>query len=207
MEYFRNKYRAGLVDVKTYEKMIEIVYHLEMKSYSFVEVIGNGSFGSVFKVKHDTSGEERAVKIVAKDRVTEGENEIWATLDHENILSLISSEFVYHAESYIFFTEVYPTTLEQEIMKSSSRNDHQAFSQAVNMLKDILDPVAYLHGRNLSHMDLKCNNILISKDRKAVLADFGFTTSCEKPVDRLVSIYYIFNFCCFCSSLISGILT
>lgn len=199
MDYFRNKYRAGLMDAKTYEKMTEIVYHLRMKSYSLLEVIGTGSFGSVFKVKHEISGEERAVKIVSKDHVTEGEIEIWATLDHENILSLISSEFVCHAESYMFLTDLCPTTLKQEIMKSSSRNDHTAFSQAVERLKDILDPVAYLHGRNLSHLDLKCDNILISKGRKVVLADFGFTTSCEKPVGRLVSIYCSFNFYRFCS--------
>lgn len=186
MDYFRNKYRAGLMNVKTYEKMIEVVYHLESKNYSFVEVIGGGSFGSVLKVKHEPSGGEKAVKIVAKDRVTKGEIELWATLEHENILSLISSELVYYADSYIFITEVYPTTLEQEIMNSSSRNDHGDFCQAVDYLKNILEAVAYLHSRNLSHMDLKCNNILVSEDRKAVLADFGFTTSCVKPVDRLV---------------------
>lgn len=204
MDYFRKKYRAGLIDVKTYERMIEIVYHLASKSYGFMEVIGVGSFGSVLKVKHETSGEEKAVKIVAKDRVTEGEIEIWATLEHENILSLISSELVYYADSYLFITEVYPTTLEQEIMKPSSRDDPAGFSQAVDWLKNILDAVAYLHSRNLSHMDLKCNNVLISEDKRAVLADFGFTTSCVKPVGRLVPIYCIFNFYPICSSPISG---
>lgn len=174
------------MNVKTYEKMIEVVYHLESKSYSFVEVIGSGSFGSVLKMKHEPSGKEKAVKIVAKDRVTEGEIEIWATLEHENILSLISYELVYYADSYVFITEVYPITLEQEIMKLSSRNDQGGFNQAVDYLKNILDAVAYLHSRNLSHMDLKCNNILISEDRRAVLADFGFTTSCVKPVGKLV---------------------
>lgn len=44
--------------------------------------------------------------------------------------------------------------------------------------------MSYLHDKNLSHLDIKCNNVLISEGKNAVLADFGFVTSNEKPVHR-----------------------
>ena len=66
MEYYKEKYRAGEVDFRTYERMLEIVAHLEQNDYQFIESIGSGSFGSVMKVKHIPSGEIFAAKIVQK---------------------------------------------------------------------------------------------------------------------------------------------
>ena len=42
MEYYKEKYRAGEVDFRTYERMLEIVAHLEQNDYQFVESIGSG---------------------------------------------------------------------------------------------------------------------------------------------------------------------
>ena len=66
MEYYKEKYRAGEVDFKTYDRMLEIAAHLEQNEYQFVENICSGSFGSVMKVKHIPSGEIFAAKIVQK---------------------------------------------------------------------------------------------------------------------------------------------
>lgn len=185
MEYYREKYRGGVIDAKTYEKMIEIIFYLEEKSYTFLEELGFGSFGSVVKMKH-SGNEERAVKIVSKDHVSQGETELWPTLDHDNILPLLSCEYVYFANSYIFVTRVHRMNLEEVVLKSSLLTEKNAFDEAVVWSKQILSAIGYLHEKSLCHLDVKGNNILLTEDKRAIVADFGFLSSTEKPVQRLV---------------------
>ena len=42
------------------------------------------------------------------------------------------------------------------------------------ILKDMLKALPYLHSKNIVHRDLKLENILISKDMRIKLIDFGF---------------------------------
>ena len=112
MEFFKEKYHAGEIDFKTYEKMLEIVAHLEQNEYSFERTIGDGSYGSVIKIKHLTSDKEFAAKVVHKKYAADGEISLWKTLNHKNILKLIEIQYVYYADSYIFITPLYPTSLE-----------------------------------------------------------------------------------------------
>ncbi|EJD47435.1 kinase-like protein [Auricularia subglabra TFB-10046 SS5] len=49
------------------------------------------------------------------------------------------------------------------------------------LLLQVADAVAYLHAcAGLVHGDLKCENVLVSDDGKALLADFGLSTFIEK---------------------------
>lgn len=70
------------------------------------------------------------------------------------------------------------------MFKSSFVSDENSFNQAIDWLQQILDAVSYLHSMKLLHLDIKCNNVLISEDKNDVLADFGFVTESEKPVQR-----------------------
>ena len=77
MDYFREKYPNSALDDKKYEQIIEVLDYLQEKNYSFVNVIGEGSFGYVLKMKCLTTNEEFAVKIVSEDFVSEGETTLW----------------------------------------------------------------------------------------------------------------------------------
>ena len=66
----------------------------------------------MLQIKNLTSNKEFALKVVDENNVLEGEIDVWSTLKHQNILPVISHEYIYFAESYIFFTPVHPTTLE-----------------------------------------------------------------------------------------------
>jgi serine/threonine protein kinase len=49
-------------------------------------------------------------------------------------------------------------------------SDDEAFS----MFYPVLKSVHYLHSKNISHRDLKLTNVLVDRDRKVKLIDFGF---------------------------------
>ena len=67
--------------------------------------------------------------------------------------------------------------LEKQIFDSTFVEENLAFTCATHFLKHILTVVAYLQERDLLHLDIKTNNVLISEDKTAVLTDFGFLAS------------------------------
>ena len=49
-------------------------------------------------------------------------------------------------------------------------------SQKINILKQIISAIKYLHNNNIIHRDVKPKNILFSKDNIVKLSDFGLST-------------------------------
>ena len=116
--------------------------------------IGDGSPGSVVKIKHITSDEEFAAKVVHKKYAADGEVSLWKTLNRKNIPKLIDIHYAYYADSYIFITPLYPTILEQKLTASSFISDKNALKQTINWLKEILNAIAYIYDKGLSHDDV-----------------------------------------------------
>ncbi|KAH6607345.1 hypothetical protein Trco_003658 [Trichoderma cornu-damae] len=53
-------------------------------------------------------------------------------------------------------------------------------SDAETVLRNIADALKYIHGEGIVHNDIKPGNILYSKDRGAVLIDFGLSTDDQR---------------------------
>lgn len=184
MDYYRQKYRAGVIDVKTFHRMMEVVNHLQENGYEFQKPIGDGSFGSVLKVKHSTTGEELAAKVVRKDYASDGEINIWKKLSHDNIVKLIDVQYAYYADSYIFMMPFYSKNLEQVIWDTTFTSNKNALQMTKDWLKQIIHATAHLHDQSLSHNDIKANNIMIADNNKAFLTDFGFLATSETKIKK-----------------------
>ena len=105
-------------------------------------------------------------------------------MNHKNIIKLIDIQYAYYADSYIFITLLYPTTLEQKLTESPFISDKNGLKPAINWLKNILDDIVYIHDKGLSLNDVLSNNILISDDGTTIVADLEFLTSAENLVQR-----------------------
>ncbi|KAI0881633.1 kinase-like protein [Annulohypoxylon maeteangense] len=62
---------------------------------------------------------------------------------------------------------------------------------AVRILRDIVSALHYVHQKRKSHNDIKPANILYSRDRGAVLCDFGLSTRITDPATNGGTPYYV----------------
>nr|CAD1827059.1 unnamed protein product [Ananas comosus var. bracteatus] len=147
-----------------------------IRSWTKGELLGSGSFGTVYEAISD-DGFFFAVKEVslldqgnnAEQRIFQLEQEILllSRFQHENIVQYYGTEKA-KATLYVFLELVSRGSLASLYQKYRLQN-----SQVSAYTRQILHGLNYLHQRNVVHRDIKCANILVDSNGAVKLADFG----------------------------------
>ncbi len=148
--------------------------------YEFLGVLGRGGMGTVFKGKHEETGELHAVKVLAPNYSQEPhfrarfESEIKALikLDHPNIVRLIS--FGQEDGNMFFAMEMVDGKSLFEVLRSGHKFTPP---QILSIAKDVCKGLKHAHDRGIIHRDLKPGNLMMTKDRVVKITDFGIAKS------------------------------
>ncbi|KAK4254357.1 hypothetical protein QN277_009753 [Acacia crassicarpa] len=146
------------------------------KSWQKGEILGKGSFGTVYEGFTD-DGFFFAVKEVSlldqgaqgKQSISQLQQEIYllSQFEHENIVRYLGTDRDKNM-LYIFLELVTKGSLARLYQKYRLRD-----SQVSSYTRQILSGLKYLHDRNVVHRDIKCANILVDTNGSVKLADFG----------------------------------
>ncbi|CAD5116661.1 DgyrCDS5530 [Dimorphilus gyrociliatus] len=146
-----------------------------MDNYHKLELIGEGSFGKVYKGCKKLTGEIVALKFITKVGRSEKELrnlrqeiEIMRNLHHPNTIQMIDSfetnkevvAVTEYAEGELFQILEDDRTLPEDVVQSIACH--------------LVSALYYLHSHRILHRDLKPQNVLIAKDGIVKLCDFGF---------------------------------
>ena len=160
-----------------------------MSKYTISEVIGEGSFGKVFRGKCKETGEVVALKFIPKHLKADHELtslrrecEIQRGLSHPNIVLMLDS-FETDRE-IVAVSEYVPQQLCALLMVNGSMGESRVCSIACNLLSALY----YLHSHRIVHRDIKPQNILLTITGVAKLCDFGFSKKMEINTYVLESI-------------------
>ncbi|KAI8925553.1 kinase-like domain-containing protein [Entophlyctis helioformis] len=160
----------------------------EATTYVTIERIGQGVYGTVYKVRDERTGSIHAMKKTTMDpegtmATTMREISILKALKHDNIVSIHDVCIANHSDKQVTVNIVMDyayTDLAQHIAKSQACRQPTPFNESTRrFFYEILDGLAYAHALRIVHRDLKPSNILIWKDpsgRDAIkIADFGLS--------------------------------
>ena len=164
--------------------------------YELKEKLGEGAYGSVYKVQQKYTNYLRAVKAIKKKHVdsTEFYNEIEVlkALDHPNIIKLFDC---YQDKSYYYMVEEYCSG--GDLFDYIQKEKHFTERKAGTIFNQLLSAVKHLHKKKIVHRDLKPENIVLieskNKDVYIKLIDFGtsITIKGKNLTQELGTIYYI----------------
>jgi len=170
---------GGKVKNKTFDSAIE--GDIE-QFYQLGEEIGRGGFSVVVEAvskKKDNQSEKFAVKIIEKSMIQDDikllrrEIDIMRRVEHKNILKLHE---IYESEEKVYI--VMELVNGSELFDRIVDKGYYSEKNAIIIVKQILDAVAYLHSKGIAHRDLKPENLLCSgqdEDEIVKIADFGLS--------------------------------
>ena len=151
-------YFEGKIDVKDYIQMADTD---SLDNYKKLELIGKGSYGSVYKVIKKNTDLVRAMKIIPKHYQKDNseilrEIEILKNLDHPNVMKIY--EFLEDDDNYYIIEEF----CEQGDLETIL-NGGKIFSEFLVkfIMYQVFLAINYLHQNNIVHQDIKKKNITI----------------------------------------------
>ncbi|KAJ7858294.1 hypothetical protein B0H13DRAFT_2076187 [Mycena leptocephala] len=122
----------------------------------------------VLKIFRDQTDKNRAIlhgKFVKEALV-------WHSLRHENIIPFLGVDYTTFASPLSSRAMVSPWMPLGSVLNYMEKHSPSS-PYAMQMLDGVIRGLAYLHSNNVVHGDLCGRNILIDKDGRALLADFG----------------------------------
>jgi mitogen-activated protein kinase kinase kinase len=151
-------------------------------------LIGKGSFGSVFlamdaqrgllmavkQVELPTSATQNEERKKGMINALEREIDLLKDLQHENIVQYLDSSM--DDTSFNIFLEYVPGGSVTALLRN-----YGAFEESLvgTFVRQILQGLAYLHGRDIIHRDIKGANILVDNKSCVKISDFGISKKVE----------------------------
>lgn len=166
--------------------------------YEILEKIGSGGMSVVYKAKCHTLNRLVAIKVL-KEEFASDENfvskfkmeaQAAARLSHPNIVNVydVVDEENLH---YIVMELIEGITLKSYIEKKELLDSKEAIGIAIQVAQGI----AAAHEQHIIHRDIKPQNMIISKDGKVKVADFGIARAVSSQTVNssaaVGSVYYI----------------
>jgi calcium-dependent protein kinase len=149
------------------------------ENYTFLNSLGEGSYGKVIKSVHKLTNSVRAIKIIKKSGKPQSDEEVrneinmLTMMDHPNIVKIF--EFYITPKEYYLVTEYCQGgELFEKIVEMAPLNE----DISATIMYQILSAVAYCHKLDIIHRDLKPENILftgenLDRNVRMKIVDFG----------------------------------
>jgi eukaryotic-like serine/threonine-protein kinase len=155
-------------------------------NYDLVEKIAEGGMGMVYKGRHRESGQLVAIKILSPQMASndvllkrfEKEYNTAQKLDHPNIVRALEFGKV-NGNPYLVMEFVEGETLGQKI----ARQGPMLEKDAIRVIAQVAQGLQRAHKEKLVHRDVKPDNILVTSEGVAKLADLGLVKEVEADLN------------------------
>ncbi|CAL8074055.1 unnamed protein product [Calicophoron daubneyi] len=161
---------------------------LDIPNYSLIRKLGSGSYGEVYLAKRKGSDDLLAIKVIAKTKLSKrgednlvSEISILKKLRHPHIVCMY--DFSWDSSAVYLFMEYCPGGDLSQFLKQRKRLREDLVR---HFLQQLALALYYLKKKNIIHMDIKPQNIMLTSPTNPVLkvTDFGFA-QCHKDTIKM----------------------
>jgi serine/threonine-protein kinase len=153
---------------------LEQVRQAFAQSYAVEREVGQGGMATVYLARDLKHSRQVALKVLRPELASAmggdrfpREIQIIAQLTHPHILPLHDS-----GEMGGFLFYVMPFVEGESLRQKLARDGRLPLRDAITILREVADALAYAHARGIVHRDIKPDNVMLS-GRHAVVTDFG----------------------------------
>jgi serine/threonine protein kinase len=145
--------------------------------HEVLRMLGHGGMGAVYEARQLSLDRVVAIKLLPLEISVDGdfaerfrrEARAMAKLNHPNIISV--HDFGQTAEGHLFFVmEFVDGAMLQELIHGA---DPVPASDALLLIEQVCDALAYAHEKGVVHRDIKPSNVMVSREGRVKVADFG----------------------------------
>eukprot|EP00792_Barthelona_sp_PAP020_P002913 TRINITY_DN1456_c0_g1_i1.p1 TRINITY_DN1456_c0_g1~~TRINITY_DN1456_c0_g1_i1.p1 ORF type:complete len:361 (+),score=87.17 TRINITY_DN1456_c0_g1_i1:51-1133(+) len=169
--------------------------------YELREVIGKGSYGTVFKGKRKSDSKLVAIKKFSKVDFCNLDSHLMGTIREMNILQYLKHDNIVEFIDFFVNETVNPNFYDIFVVIEYCPHDLYGLShlsqirgnplgsEAVSkyIVQKILEALIFLHSQNIVHRDIKPSNVLILNDGGIKLADFSLARAFNRDTNNGVS--------------------
>uniref|UniRef100_A0A8C0MYV7 Cyclin-dependent kinase 12 n=1 Tax=Canis lupus familiaris TaxID=9615 RepID=A0A8C0MYV7_CANLF len=175
--------------------------------FDIIGIIGEGTYGQVYKAKDKDTGELVALKKVRLDNEKEGfpitairEIKILRQLIHRSVVNM--KEIVTDKQDALDFKKdkgafyLVFEYMDHDLMGLlESGLVHFSEDHIKSFMKQLMEGLDYCHKKNFLHRDIKCSNILLNNSGQIKLADFGlarlYNSEESRPyTNKVITLWY-----------------
>jgi len=152
--------------------------------YELLALLGQGSFGAVYRAVHVHTGQTHALKL-ARDTVDAdataralAEARAAASLKHPNVIGVVDGGMTPTGEAFVVMELLEGTTLAEALARGVPFSP----MRAVRIARQMLDGLGAAHAANIVHRDVKPSNVFLTEVR-----DGNVTNEVVKVIDFGIS--------------------
>ncbi len=185
MEQLDTRERDSLPIEEQDKEIQQLIGGHSLGRYSMTSKIASGGMGVIYKVFDKKLGRFAAMKILREELSSSGralerffrEARIAASINHENIVDIYDYNISHTAgQSYISMEYIEGQSLRQIIEDKFMHTPQPSQNYVTRILyymSQLCSALSATHDKGIIHRDIKPDNIMITKDEKVKITDFG----------------------------------
>lgn len=174
----------------SFDRRRPFLAHRLRDRYAFVNLLGRGGTGAVYEVRNLRLDRIEALKVLGESLEGEAaerfahEAKVAASLNHPRIVKI--HDFGMEGGVHWYSMDLVDGPTLEGLLKAHGPFELATFARAV---LPVLDALEHAHGLGIIHRDLKPANILLNREGRPHLADFGVAKSKESLLKTQTGLF------------------